>query len=93
MLNERIKQLRLAQRLSQVELAERLSVTKQTISNWENNNIQPSIDFLVRLADVFGVSTDYLLGRETIPRISTENLPEDVVQHICILIEDLRRDQ
>lgn len=49
-LNENIKQLRLAQNLSQVDLAKALGVTKQSISNWENNNIQPSIDMLIRLA-------------------------------------------
>ena len=61
-LNENIRQLRLARNLSQVDLAKALGVTKQSISNWENNNIQPSIDMLIRLAQFFSVSTDYLLG-------------------------------
>ena len=69
MLNERIRDLRVSFGWSQVELARRLSVSKQAVSNWENNNIQPSIDILVHLSDVFGVSTDYLLGRESIPRL------------------------
>ena len=42
MLNERIRQLREARGMTQVELARQLSVTKQSVSNWENNNIQPS---------------------------------------------------
>lgn len=90
MLNERIKQLRQSQRLNQVELAQKLSVTKQTVSNWENNNIQPSVDMLIRLSDLFGVSTDYLLGREQIPRISVEGLSETVIQHLQLVILDLR---
>lgn len=45
--------LRLARNLSQVDLAKALGVTKQSISNWENNNIQPSIDMLIRLAQFF----------------------------------------
>lgn len=45
-LNENIRQLRMARNLSQVDLAKALGVTKQSISNWENNNIQPSIDML-----------------------------------------------
>ena len=59
----RIKYLRLARELNQVQLAERLGVKKQSISNWENDNIMPSIEMLIRIADFFHVSTDYLLGR------------------------------
>ena len=61
MLSQRIRELRLALNISQVKLAEILGVTKQSVSNWENDNIQPSIEILVKLAEVFGVSTDYLL--------------------------------
>ena len=41
MLNERIRELRNAAGISQVELAEKLGVSKQSVSNWENDNIQP----------------------------------------------------
>ena len=58
MLSQRIRELRLALNISQVKLAEILGVTKQRVSNWENDNIQPSIEILVKLAEVFGVSTD-----------------------------------
>ena len=47
MLNEKIKELRLLNGFNQVELAKRLGLTKQTISNWENNNIQPSINLAI----------------------------------------------
>ena len=53
MLNQRIRLLRQARGLSQVELAKRLGVTKQSVSNWENDNIQPSIEMLKQLAQVF----------------------------------------
>ena len=65
MLSQRIRELRVAQGYSQVTLAKRLGVSKQAVSNWENDNIQPSIEMLLRLAQLFSVSTDYLLGRET----------------------------
>ena len=65
MLNERIKQLREAKNLTQVQLAAKLSVSKQCVSNWENNYIQPSVEMVVAIADFFGVSVDYLLGHET----------------------------
>ena len=62
MLSQRIRELRVAQGYSQVTLAKRLGVSKQAVSNWENDNIQPSIEMLLRLAQLFSVSTDYLLG-------------------------------
>ena len=62
MFPERIRLLRKSQDLSQVELAGRLGVSKQSVSNWENGNILPSIDMLVKISTVFNVSTDYILG-------------------------------
>lgn len=90
-LNEKIKALRLAGNYSQVDIAEKLSVTKQTISNWENNNIQPSIDMLIKIADLFGVSTDYLLGRDEVPRIDVSGLNDKEIQHINMIVNDIRK--
>jgi len=77
--------------MSQVELARILNVSKQSISNWENDNIQPSVEMLVKLADVFSVTTDYLLGREKADYIDVTGLPREVVAHIQQLVDDLRR--
>ena len=90
MLGARIKELRKEFGLSQVDLANRLEVTKQTISNWENENIQPSIDMLVDLANVFNVTTDYLLGLDDVPRLSIEGLPLSFAAHLAQIIEDFR---
>ena len=43
--------------MSQVEFGKSLNVTKQTVSNWENNNVQPSVDILKSIAIEYGVST------------------------------------
>ncbi|MBR5533664.1 MAG: helix-turn-helix transcriptional regulator [Ruminiclostridium sp.] len=91
MLGTRIKELRKEFGLSQVELATRMEVTKQTISNWENENIQPSIDMLVGLANVFNVTTDYLLGLDDVPRLSIEGLPLSFAAHLAQIIEDFRQ--
>ena len=91
MLGNRIKEIRLAFGWSQVELARRLNISKQTVSNWENDNIQPSVEMLIALSEVFRVSTAFLLGREEIPRISIAGLQPSVVAHITLLIEDLQR--
>lgn len=92
MLGQRIGQLRTAHGWNQVELAKRLGVAKQTISNWENENIQPSIDMLIRLAKLFGVTTDYLLGLDAIPRLSIEGLTDAAVAHLSLLIGDLKQE-
>lgn len=93
MLGERINELRIAFGWSQVELSKKLSVTKQTVSNWENDNIQPSIEMLIRLAQVFRVSTDYLLGFEEIPRLDTQGLSQSAIAHLALLIDDLRQSE
>ena len=90
MLGTRIKELRKEFGLSQVDLAAQMEVTKQTISNWENENIQPSIDMLVGLANVFNVTTDYLLGLDDVPRLSIEGLPLSFAAHLAQIIEDFR---
>lgn len=61
MFGDIVKKLRLSYNYSQVQLANELSVSKQTVSNWENNNILPSIEMLIKIADFFSVSTDTLL--------------------------------
>lgn len=91
MLGQRICELRTALGWSQVELAKRLKVVKQTVSNWENDNIQPSIEMLVRLSKLFNVTTDYLLGLEDIPCLNVEGLPTAVVVHLSLLIDDFRK--
>lgn len=91
MLGQRICEIRTAHGWSQVELSKKLGVAKQTVSNWENDNIQPSIEMLIRLAKTFSVSTDYLLGLDQIPRLAVDDLPSDFVAHISMLIQDYKR--
>lgn len=92
MLSIRLKELRISHSLTQVDFAQKLSVTKQTVSNWENNNIQPSIDMLVKIADYFNISTDFLLGRETTMQINVEGLSTDEIAHINMIIKDLKKN-
>lgn len=59
---ERLKDLRLQMGLSQQALAEKLNVSQQSICKYENNTIEPNIDMLKAMADLFDVSVDYLIG-------------------------------
>ena len=90
MLSEKIYELRIAFGWTQVQLAQKLNITKQTVSNWENDNIQPSIDMLIKLSKVFNVSTDYMLGLTPTNSINVDGLPIEFVSHIIQLIDDYR---
>ncbi|MFR8237661.1 MAG: helix-turn-helix domain-containing protein [Dorea sp.] len=89
MFGEIIKTLRLSYNLSQVRLAGELSVSKQTISNWENNNILPSIEMLIKIARFFSVSTDYLLELDDRHYIEVTGLSDAQLAHIQQIIKDI----
>lgn len=57
-----IRKLRRKQGITQKELAKQLQVSFQTVSKWENGVTLPDITYLPKLADIFGVSSDVLLG-------------------------------
>ena len=65
-LNEKLIELREDMGLTQEELGDKINVARSTISGYENGTSQPSYSVLLQLADVFGVSLDYLFGRTTI---------------------------
>lgn len=59
----KLRELRIEKNLTQQAMSKEIGVSRQVYSNWENEINQPDYNFLVKLADFFGVSTDYLLGR------------------------------
>lgn len=89
MFGDRIKILRLSHNLNQVQLAEQLKVSKQTVSNWENNNILPSVEMLVNIASFFSVSTDYLLELDDRKYIEITGLSDSELAHIQQIINDI----
>ncbi|SFI96038.1 DNA-binding transcriptional regulator, XRE-family HTH domain [Treponema bryantii] len=76
--------------MSQVEIAERLGVSKQSVSNWENDNILPSIDMLIKIAHLFSVSTDFLLGEDERQYLEVTDLTQTQMSHIQQVIDDIR---
>lgn len=58
----RIKQLREERNMSQVRLSIELEVSQETVSAYENGKHYPSVQSLMKLSDIFGVSCDYILG-------------------------------
>lgn len=63
---ERLIELRKERNMSQRDLAKAIGTTQAAVSLWERGERTPDIDTLLKLANVFDVSTDYLLGREDI---------------------------
>ena len=90
MFYERIKELRLSLGINQVQLAKKLNVTKQCVSNWENANLQPSIDMLRRIAETFSISTDYLLGLSDHQTLDVTGLSADQIFHLQAVVNDIR---
>lgn len=61
--SQRVKELRKEKGWTQLQLAEQIGYKLGAVSEWENRHKEPSFDTLIKLANVFNVSTDYLLGR------------------------------
>ena len=89
MLNENIKKYRLARGLNQVEFAKVLGVSKQCVSNWENDNVMPSIEMLIKLADFFNTTTDCILGRNEKSYIDVTGLTNEQIGHISLIVSDM----
>ena len=74
-LNERIKNLRKEKGLTQGQLAEMLGITDKAVSKWEVGEANPDIALLPKMAEVFGVTLDYLLiGKKEEPSISLDDM-------------------
>lgn len=61
---DRIKKLRMSYGLTQADVARRLEITRSSVNAWEQDISLPTVTCLMKLADLFAVSTDYILGLE-----------------------------
>ena len=61
---QKLKQLRTDKKLHQKDLANQLTIDQRTVSNWEKGIREPNFDMLIKIAKIFAVSNDYLLGLE-----------------------------
>ena len=62
--SKRLKELRLENHFTQREIAEKLGVAQVSYLHWEQGKTEPSIDNICKLCEIFGVTSDYLLGIE-----------------------------
>ena len=93
MIAEKIKTLRIKNNLTQAELSRQLGVTRSGVNAWEMGISVPSTQYVVELAHIFKVSTDYLLGVAETASVSVEGLTDKDVELICSVILHLKNKE
>ena len=91
MIYDRIKLLREKRGLTQAELAKQLGITRSGVNAWEMGISVPSTQYIVELAQFFGVSADYLLGLENTTTVSVEGLTDREIASIIEIVECYRQ--
>lgn len=90
MVADRIKALRISNNMTQSDLAKKLNITRSSVNAWELGISTPSTTYLVELAQLFHVSTDYLLGLSSQATLDISNLTEKEVQLVYDLVQYFR---
>ena len=90
MFAEKVKKLREQKGLSQAELARLLGITRSSVNAWEMGISVPSTQYIVDLAGVFDISTDYLLGVDSSSTISVAGLTDSDILLVHSIIEHLK---
>ena len=88
---KRLRALRISRGWTQAQLSARLGVTKSVVSAYETSLRYPSYDILIRIAAIFGVSTDYLLGVEPEQTMNISGLSPEHALLVRQLVDALRR--
>ena len=90
MIAEKVKKLKEQKGLSQVELAKLLGITRSSVNAWEMGISVPSTQYIVDLAGVFDISTDYLLGVDSSSTVSVAGLTDSDILLVHSIIEHLK---
>lgn len=85
-INEKLKELRKKNSFTQSEVAQKLQLTRPTYNAYEQNICEPNIDTLIKLADFYHTSIDYLVGHNTRHIIDTSGLSLDKIKVINKII-------
>ncbi len=86
----RLRELRESKNLTQTQVAKRLNLSKTTISGYENNIKTPSLEVLVKLSILYGVSADYILGLENRRFLQIDGLTLNQEEIIKILLKEFK---
>ena len=86
-----LKRLRIERGLNQEQLGDIVGLSKAVVSKYENSQSYPSFDMLIKLANTFGVSTDYMLGLETRKILDSNGLTDGQIDLIIRTIQEYRK--
>jgi len=89
--SQRIKQLRKDKHMTQAQVAARIGVTASMVSAYETDIRQPSYEVMVKIADLFGVTVDYLLCRQDKRFLDISELSDEEAAVVCGMVELLKR--
>lgn len=89
--SQRLRQLRNDKHLTQAQVAERVGVTASMVSSYETDIRLPSFEVMIRLADLFGVTVDYLLCRQDKRFVDISALSDEEASIVCGMIEILKK--
>jgi transcriptional regulator with XRE-family HTH domain len=89
-LGNRLKSLRTKKGLTQLQVGNRIGVSKGVISSYELSNRTPPYDILIKLASLYNVSTDYLLGLENKRTVDISGLTDNQINTIMTLIDTFK---
>ena len=90
MVADRIKTLREQQGMTQSQLAKQLGITRSSVNAWEMGISVPSTQYIVELAGIFKVSTDFLLGVENTVSVDVSGLRDEDIELIHSIILHLK---
>ncbi len=90
MVADRIKRLREQYGITQSELAKQLGITRSSVNAWEMGISTPSTQYIVELASIFDVSTDFLLGVENTVSINVSGLSDKDIELINSIVMHLK---
>lgn len=93
MVADKIKALREQNGYTQSDLAKKLGITRSSVNAWEMGISVPSTQYVVELANIFKVSTDFLLGVKSTATVNVEGLSEKDVQLVNAVIAHLREKE
>ena len=91
--SQRLKQLRNEKHLTQAQVAKRVGVTASMVSSYETDIRLPSFEVMVRIADLFGVTVDYLLCREDKRFLDISDLTDAEAAVVCDMVNILKNRQ
>lgn len=93
MIADKIKDLRETHHMTQNALAKKLNITRASVNAWEQGISVPSTQYLIELASIFKVSTDYLLSVKSNQTIDVSGLQSRQVALITELVSELKKEK